>query len=74
MEIVWNGQSQDSLTAIEKFTYLTGQLEGPAADCIQGLSLTSKNYEEAKQLLKERFGNPQVIISARMNACWSCLN
>ena len=68
MEIVWNGQSQDSLTAIEKFTYLTGQLKGPAADCIQGLSLTSKNYEEAKQLLKERFGNPQVIISAHMNA------
>ena len=40
--------SQDSLTAIEKITYLKGQLEGPAADCIPGFSLTSKNYEEAK--------------------------
>ena len=59
--------SQHSLTAIEKFTYLKGQLEGTAADCIQGFSLTSKNYEEAKQLLEERFGNPQVIISAHMN-------
>ena len=59
--------SQDSLTAIEKFRYLKGQLEGPAADCIQGFSLTSKNYEEAKQLLEERFGNPQVIISAHTN-------
>ena len=59
--------SQDSLTAIEKFTYLKGQLEGTAADCIQGFSLTIKNYEEAKQLLEERFGNPQVIISAHMN-------
>ena len=49
--------SQDSLTAIEKFNYLKGQLEGAAADCIQGFSLTSKNYEEAKQLLEDRFGN-----------------
>ena len=55
------------LTAIEKFTYLKGQLEGSAADCIQGFSLTSKNYEEAKQILEERFGNPQIIISAHMN-------
>ena len=55
------------LTAIEKFTYLKGQLEGPAADCIQGFSLTSKSYEEAKQILEERFGNPQIIISAHMN-------
>ena len=54
------------LTAIEKFTYLKGQLEGPAADCIQGFSLTSKNYE-AKKSLEERFGNPQEIISAYMN-------
>ena len=43
--------SQDSLTAIEKFTYLKGQLEGPVADFIQGFNLTSKNYEEAKKLL-----------------------
>ena len=55
------------LTAIEKFTYLKGQLEGSAADCSQGFSLTSKNYEEAKQILEERFGNPQIIISAHMN-------
>ena len=58
--------SQDSLTEIEKFTYLKGQLEGPAAHCIQGFSLTSKNYEEAKQSLGERFGKSQVIISAHM--------
>ena len=40
--------SQDSLTAIEKFAYLKGQLEGPTADCIQGFSSSSKIYEEAK--------------------------
>ena len=45
--------SQDLLSVIEKLDYLKGQLEGPAADCIQGFSLISKNYEEAKQLLEE---------------------
>ena len=59
--------SQDTLTAIAKFSYLKGQLEGTAADCIQGFSLASKFCEEAKQLLEERFGYPQVIISAHMN-------
>ena len=59
--------SQDTLTAIAKFSYLKGQLEGTAADSIQGFSLASKFCEEAKQLLEERFGYPQVIISAHMN-------
>ena len=59
--------SQDNITDIEKFTYLKGQLEGPAADCISGFSLTSQNYQEAKQLLEERFGNQQLIISSHMN-------
>ena len=59
--------SQESLSAIEKFSYLTGHLEGPAADCVRGFSLTSENYVEARKLLEERFGNTQVIISAHMN-------
>ena len=59
--------SYNSLTAIEKFTCLIGKLEGTAADYIQGFSLTSKSYEEAKQLLEERYGNSHVIISAHMN-------
>ena len=44
---------QDSLTAVEKFTNLKRQLEESASDCIQGFSLTSKNYEEAKKVLEE---------------------
>ena len=59
--------SQKSLSAIEKFSYLTGHLEGPAADCVRGFSLTSKNYIEVRKLLEEGFGNTQVIISAHMN-------
>ena len=46
---------------------MTGHLEGPAAECVRGFSLTSKNYIEAKKLLKDRFGNMQVIISANIN-------
>ena len=46
--------SQDSLTSIETSTYLKGQLEGPAADYIQGLSLTSKNYEENCEFSNEK--------------------
>ena len=46
---------------------MTGHLEGPAAACERGFSLTSKNYIEARKLLEERFGNTQVIISAHMN-------
>ena len=52
---------------INKSSDQTVLFQGPAADCIQGFSLTSKNYEEAKQILEERFGNPQIIISAHMN-------
>ena len=59
--------SQEILRAIETFSYLTGHLEGLAADCVLGFSLTSKNYIEARKLLEERFGNTQVIISAHMN-------
>ena len=43
-------------------------LNGPAKDCISGLSLTSDNYKEAICILKERYASPQVIISAHMEA------
>ena len=42
-------------------------LEGEAQHTIPGLSLTKDNYNEALNLLKNRFGNNQVIISAHMN-------
>ena len=33
-----------------------------------GLSLTYENYKEALDLSKNRYGNPQLIVSAHMNA------
>ena len=37
-----------------------------AKSCISGLSLSSANYFEAIELLKQRYGNPQMLISAYM--------
>ena len=54
--------SNDNLSNVEKFTYLKIYLEKEAARTIQGFSLTNENYCEAIKLLKERFGNKQLII------------
>jgi len=47
------------ITKIDKFNYLGSTLEGIAAQTIQGLKLTEKNYEAAVKLLHKRYGNPQ---------------
>ena len=60
--------SKESLSDIDKFTYLKGLLTSSASDCIPGLSLTVQNYKEAVNILKERCANPQVIISAHMES------
>ena len=56
-----------TLSAIDKFNYLNSLLEDAAARTIQGLPLTSQNYEAAVKLLKDRYGKPQQIISAHMD-------
>jgi hypothetical protein len=54
------------LSTIDKFNYLNSLLEGAAARAIQGLSLTSANYEHAIALLKERFGKPQRVVTSHI--------
>ena len=56
------------LSDVDKFSYLRNILYGPAATVISGLSLTEVNYEAAVLSLKERYDNPQRIISAHMDA------
>ena len=51
------------LTDVERFTYLKSYVSGEAERCMEGLTLTSINYEHALNILKERFRNKQVIIS-----------
>ena len=43
-------------------------LRASAADTINGLRLSSAKYEAAVALLKERYGDPQKIINAHMDA------
>ena len=42
-------------------------LEGQAARAIQGLTLSESNYQAAVEILHERFGKTQQIISAQMD-------
>ena len=56
-----------TLSAVDKFTYLTSLLEDPAMRAVAGLKLTSANYAEAIDTLKKRFGNKQQIISRHMD-------
>ena len=60
--------NNDDLSDIEKFTYLKSVLFHTAAELVSGLALSSTNYEKAVELLKERFGNTQTLISAHMDA------
>ena len=67
----FDGKSTDDATGInevEKFNYLLGLLNENAKRCISGLTLSSENYQHAKAILKERYANPQVIISAHMES------
>ena len=59
--------SCEDLEDIEKFNYLHFYLEGEAFRTIPGIKLTDKNYPEALEVLRRRYGNKQRIISAHMN-------
>ena len=55
------------LTIIDKFNYLVSLLEGSALRSIKGLAITEENYQAALDILQERFGNSQQIISTHMD-------
>ena len=58
----------DELSNIQKMSDLNGILKDEAARAIAGLPMTSDNYIKATALLKERFGQKQVLINAHMEA------
>ena len=47
--------------------YLKSLVEGPAAASIKGLPLSSENYNSARKILEENYGNKQLIISSHMD-------
>ena len=58
--------SNESLSNVQKMTYLKNLLKNDAADIIAGLPLTNDNYTTAIKLMKNRYGNKQLLISAHM--------
>ena len=60
--------SNKQLANVDKFCYLRSLIEGAPYSTIAGLALTESNYEVAVKLLKERFGNRQLIINSHMDA------
>ena len=58
----------ERLNAVDKFNYLKSFIYGQVAETISGFSLTDENYKEAITLLKERYGNKQVLIFAHVES------
>ena len=58
--------SKTNISNVDKFSYLTSFLCKSAYDTISGLAPTNQNYLEAVQLLKNRYGNPQLLINTYM--------
>ena len=56
--------SNAKLSDVEKLAYLKHNVTGVAAEAIAGLTLTNQNYTVARDLLKERFGQEQAILTA----------
>ena len=53
---------------MDKFNYLLGLLSDGAKDCVNELTLSAEKYVQAKEILQNRFGNPQLVISAHMES------
>ncbi len=56
------------LSNVDKFNYLKSLLEKSAAASIEGLSLTESFYITAIEMLEQRFGDKQIIISSHMDS------
>ena len=57
----------ESLSDVDKFSYLRGLLREPARSAIAGFSLTAANYAAAVELLKKRFGKKTAIQRTLVN-------
>ena len=57
-----------NISRIQKFTYLKSCVTGAGESAISGLPVTEDNYETAIDILRDRFGKPQLLISNHMEA------
>ena len=58
--------ANEALTDIEKMNFLVNYVEDEAKNVIKGLMLSNDNYSVAKTMLEERYGDPQMLITAHM--------
>ena len=58
----------EDISNVNKMASLFGQLEGPACSVVKGFTMTSGNYKEVIDVLHERFGSKDLIISSHMDA------
>lgn len=59
--------TNDSLSKIQKFNYLKMYLGGNALSAVSGFAITESNYDSSIELLSERFGRNDLIISSHVN-------
>ena len=57
---------QADLSEVHKLTYLRSLLVGEAKQCVEGLPLKAQHYAATCDLLKSRFGRPELIIFAHV--------
>ncbi|XP_063404398.1 uncharacterized protein LOC134687869 [Mytilus trossulus] len=55
-----------SLSNVQRFNYLKSQLYGEASQSISGMQMTNTNYNQAIQILHERFGQQHKIVNVYM--------
>ena len=53
---------QQSISNVERFSYLKSSLRGAAASAISGVSVTNDNYSIVVKLWKEKFGKRESIV------------
>ena len=56
----------ESLSKVQKFTYLLSLFEETASDTVSGFTLTDSNYDSAVDLIHVRYSNKRLIISSHM--------
>ena len=57
-----SGDSNASLSDIQKFNYLKSALTGEASQLISHLPLSNSNYQSALNSLTDRYDNPRLIV------------
>ncbi|GFW40722.1 DUF1758 domain-containing protein [Trichonephila clavipes] len=63
----WNSfetavHNNESLNKVDKFNYLKAHFGGSALNTVEGFPISAKAYDEAVELLKNRFANPEILI------------